>query len=128
MRSLRAVLRGVETTPWRWFHTWRVTQTSRTPQVDTTVPPTLASTMGNASDEPATVQKNATVVAISVNDPRITARTAAVRTGSGSLRVPTGSSTHSSPPGPRRSAVPISTSLPLPTVGRIRSLSGPTHQ
>ena len=33
----RAVLLGVETTPWRWFHTWRVTQTSRAPQVATIV-------------------------------------------------------------------------------------------
>ncbi len=78
----------------RWFHIWRVTQTSRAPQVATTVLTTLLITIGNASQEPAIVHRNATVACISVTAMMITARTAAVRTGSGSRRLRAGSSIH----------------------------------
>ena len=60
-RSRRAVLLGIDTTPLRWFHTWRVTQTSSTPQVARTVLPTLLITIGKASQEPASVHRNATI-------------------------------------------------------------------
>jgi hypothetical protein len=88
------VLLGTEITPFRWFHTWRVTQTSSAPQVATTVLATLLTTMGKASQEPASVHRNATIAWISVTEMISTARTAAVRTGSGSLRLRAGSSTH----------------------------------
>ncbi len=118
------MLRGVDTTPLRWFHTWRVTHTSSTPQVDTTVPPTLASIIGKASDDPVTLQKYATIVEIIVSETRSTARTAAVRTGSGMRRRPTGSSTHSSRPGRRVPAVPMVTS-PTPRGRAHPFLAGP---
>lgn len=60
-RSDRAVLLGSDTTPYRWFHTWRVTQTSTTDQVATTVLTTLLITMGKASQDPAIVHRNATI-------------------------------------------------------------------
>ncbi len=88
------MLLGIETTPWRWFQTWRVTQTSRTAQVATTVLATLLITMGNASQDPASADRNATIAWISVTATTSTARTAAVRTGSGSRRRRAGSSTH----------------------------------
>ena len=55
------MLLGTDTTPWRWFQTWRVTHTSSTAQVATTVLPTLLSTIGKASHDPATVQRNAII-------------------------------------------------------------------
>ncbi len=102
------MLLGSDTTPWRWFHTWRVTQTSSTAQVATTVLATLESTMGNASHDPATVQKNATMAWISVRAAISTARTAAVRTGSAMRRLAAGSSTHSC----RRSPVLMAPATP----------------
>jgi hypothetical protein len=93
-RSARAAALGVDTTPWRWFHTWRVTQTSSTPQVATMVLTTLLSTIGKASQDPASVHRNAVTAWTSVTAMSSTARTAAVRTGSGSLRRFAGSSTH----------------------------------
>jgi hypothetical protein len=77
------VLLGAETTPYRWFHTWRVTHTSSAAQVATTVLATLLRTIGNASQDPATVHRNATTACISVTAMISTARTAASRTGSG---------------------------------------------
>ncbi|CAL2060595.1 protein of unknown function [Streptomyces murinus] len=56
-RSARAVLLGSETTPYRWFHTWRVTQTSTTAQVATTVLTTLLITIGKAGQDSAMVQE-----------------------------------------------------------------------
>ncbi len=88
------MLLGVETTPLRWFHTWRVTQTSSAPQVATTVLTTLLITIGNASHDPARVHRKATIACISVTAMISTARTEAVRTGSGILRRRAGSSTH----------------------------------
>jgi hypothetical protein len=88
------VLLGVEMTPWRCFHTWRVTQTSRAPQVATTVLTTLLITIGNASQDPARVHRKATIAWISVTAMISTARTAAVRTGSGMRGRGAGSSTH----------------------------------
>lgn len=93
-RRERAVLLGAETTPLRWFQTCRVTQTSRAPQVATTVLTTLLITMGNASHEPANVHRKATIACISVNAMISTARTADLRTGSGIRRRDAGSSTH----------------------------------
>lgn len=93
-RSALAVLLGTDTTPWRWFHTWRVTQMSTTLHVATTVLATLLITIGNASQEPAIVHRNATMAWISVTEMINTARTAAVRTGSGIRRRRAGSSTH----------------------------------
>lgn len=55
------MLLGVDTTPLRWFHTWRVTHTSSAPQVATTVLITLLMTMGNASQDPARVHRKATM-------------------------------------------------------------------
>ncbi|MYS48033.1 hypothetical protein GTY23_44055 [Streptomyces sp. SID5998] len=89
------MLLGAETTPLRWFHTWRVTHTSSAAQVATTVLATLLMTIGKASQDPAMVHKNATTAWISVTAMISTARTAASRTGSGSLRRRAGSSTHS---------------------------------
>lgn len=94
-RSARAAALGVDTTPWRWFHTCRVTHTSSTPQVATMVLTTLLSTIGKASQEPARVHRNAVTAWTSVTAMSSTARTAAVRTGSGILRRLAGSSTHS---------------------------------
>jgi len=88
------VLLGVDTTPLRWFHTWRVTQTSRAPHVATTVLTTLLMTMGNASQDPAMAHRKATIAWSSVTAMKSTARTAAVRTGSGIRRRRAGSSTH----------------------------------
>lgn len=88
------MLLGADTTPLRWFHTWRVTQTSSAAQVATTVLAMLLSTMGNASHDPAKVHRNATMACISVTEMMSTARTAAVRTGSGSLRRFADSSIH----------------------------------
>ncbi|KUO18667.1 hypothetical protein AQJ91_24715 [Streptomyces dysideae] len=88
------MLLGIETTPWRWFHTWRVTHTSSAPQVATTVLATLLITIGNASHDPARVHRNATIAWTSVKAMISTARTAAVRTGSGIRRRCAGSSTH----------------------------------
>ncbi|WP_344561538.1 hypothetical protein [Streptomyces axinellae] len=56
--------------------------TSRTAQVATTVLPTVHSTIGKASHTAAIEQKNATMSCTSVSATMITARTAAVRTGS----------------------------------------------
>jgi hypothetical protein len=58
-RNCRAVLLGTDTTPLRWFHTCRVTHTSSTDQVATTVDATLLSTMGKASQEVVTVPRKA---------------------------------------------------------------------
>ena len=88
------MLLGADTTPYRWYHTWRVTQTSSTPHVATTVLATLLSTMGKASQEPANVHRTAITAWINVTATMSTARTAAVRTGSGSRRRRAGSSTH----------------------------------
>lgn len=55
---------------------------------------TLLITMGNASQDPAIVLRKATIAWISVKAMRSTARTAAVRTGSGNRRRRAGSSTH----------------------------------
>ena len=55
------MLLGVDTTPLRWFHTCRVTQTSRTDQVATTVLTTLLITIGKASQDPARVHRKATM-------------------------------------------------------------------
>ncbi|KUN75258.1 hypothetical protein AQJ66_36340 [Streptomyces bungoensis] len=88
------MLLGSETTPYRWFQAWRVTHTSTTAQVATTVLTTLLITIGNASQDPAIVHRNATVAWISVTEMISTARTAAVRTGSGIRRRFAGSSTH----------------------------------
>ncbi len=88
------MLLGSETTPYRWFHTWRVTHTSTTAQVATTVLTTLLITMGKASQDPASVHRNATIAWISVTAMMMRARTAAVRTGSGSGCRRAGSSTH----------------------------------
>ncbi|MBT2394161.1 hypothetical protein J7E87_33330 [Streptomyces sp. ISL-1] len=49
----------MDTTPLRWFHTCRVTHTSSTAHVATTVLPTLLSTIGKASQDPASVHRNA---------------------------------------------------------------------
>ncbi len=101
----RAVLLGTDTTPCRWFHTCRVTHTSRTHQVATTVPAILASTIGNASQDSASVDRKATIASISVTATTSTARTAAVRTGSGIRRRRAGSSRHNGRyPGRRSSA------------------------
>lgn len=54
------MLLGTETTPLRWFHTCRVTQTSSTDHVATTVLATPPSTMGKASQDPAIVHRKAT--------------------------------------------------------------------
>ena len=59
-RSRRAVLLGTDTTPFRWFHTCRVTHTSSTDQVATTVLATPLSTIGKASHDPASVHRKAT--------------------------------------------------------------------
>lgn len=91
----RAVLLGTDTTPLRWFHTCRVTHTSSTDHVATTVPATPVSTIGKASQDPASVHRKATMARMIVSDMMRTARTAAVRTGSGILRRTAGSSTHS---------------------------------
>lgn len=88
------MLLGSETTPFRWFHTWRVTHTSTTAQVASTVLATALITMGNASQDPANVHRNATIAWISVTAITMTARTAAVRTGSGNGCRRAGSSTH----------------------------------
>ncbi|GHJ20621.1 hypothetical protein ACH4LN_31195 [Streptomyces albus] len=58
--------------------------TSSTAQVATTVEAMVDSTIGKASHTPAIEQKNATMSCTSVSATMITARTAAVRTGSGS--------------------------------------------
>ena len=50
--------------------------------------------MGNANHDPARVHRNATIAWISVTAMISTARTAAVRTGSGILRRRAGSSIH----------------------------------
>ncbi|MBE9499515.1 hypothetical protein IHE61_18395 [Streptomyces sp. GKU 257-1] len=81
-RRLAALL-GSESTPCRCTHTCRVIHTSRTAQVATTVLPMVDSTIGNASQTAAIEQKNATMSCTSVSAAMITARTAAVRTGSG---------------------------------------------
>lgn len=94
-RSCRAELLGTETTPLRWFQTCLVTHTSSTDQVATTVLPTLLSTIGKASQDPASVHSNATMAWMIVSDMMRTARTADLRTGSGIRRRPAGSSTHS---------------------------------
>ncbi len=60
-RSLLAVLLGCERTPLRCTHTWRVTHTSSTAQVATTVLATVLSTAGKANQAPAIAQKNATM-------------------------------------------------------------------
>ncbi|CAL9631963.1 hypothetical protein SUDANB145_06101 [Streptomyces sp. enrichment culture] len=88
------MLFGIEITPCRWIQTWRVTHTSSTPHVAATVLATLLSSMGKASQDPAIVHRKATIAWISVTATMITARTAAVRTGSGSRRRRAGSSTH----------------------------------
>ncbi len=88
------MLLGTDTTPLRWFQTWRVTHTSSAPQVAAIVLTTLLITMGNASQDPAIVPRKATIAWISVTAMRRTARTAAVRTGSGKRRRRAGSSTH----------------------------------
>ncbi|GGK06617.1 hypothetical protein GCM10011583_42870 [Streptomyces camponoticapitis] len=69
--------------------------------------------MGKASHEPASVQKNAVIAWISVTDAMITARTAAVLTGSGIRRRIAGSSTQSRPerPVPRGAGSSTSTSV-----------------
>ncbi|MFE0645764.1 hypothetical protein ACFW2Y_29750, partial [Streptomyces sp. NPDC058877] len=90
----RAVLLGSDTTPLRWRHTWRVIQTSTTLQVATTVEATAVMVIGKASHAPATVQRKATTAWMSVTEVSITARTAALRTGSGIRRRPRSSSTH----------------------------------
>ncbi|GLX52329.1 hypothetical protein Shyhy01_52790 [Streptomyces hygroscopicus subsp. hygroscopicus] len=75
---------------------------------------TLLITMGKAAQEPAMVQRNATIACISVTEMMISARTAAVRTGSGSGCRRAGSSTHNglwSRRAPYRSAVPFTVSL-----------------
>ena len=58
------------------------------------MPVTLPITMGNASQDPASVHRKATIAMISVTATTSTARTAAVRTGSGRRRRRAGSSTH----------------------------------
>ncbi|GGT77921.1 hypothetical protein GCM10010272_22140 [Streptomyces lateritius] len=63
----------------------------------TTVLPTEVSSIGNASQEPVTAQKKATIACMSVTDVSSTARTAAARTGSGNRRRPFSSSTHNCP-------------------------------
>lgn len=78
------MLLGTETTPFRWFHTCRVTQTSRAAQVATTVLATLLRTIGKASQDSVIVHRKATTACISVTAMMSTARTADVRTGSGS--------------------------------------------
>ncbi len=88
------MLLGSETTPCRWFHTWRVTHTSTAAHVATTVPATPPITIGNASQEPASAHRNATIAWISVTAMTRTARTAAARTGSGTGCRRAGSSTH----------------------------------
>lgn len=55
------MLLGADTTPLRWFQTWRVTHTSRTPQVARMVLTMLLMIMGNASQEPASVHRKATM-------------------------------------------------------------------
>lgn len=55
---------------------------------------TLLITMGKASQDPARVLRKATMAWISVTAMTSTARTAAVRTGSGIRRRRAGSSTH----------------------------------
>lgn len=93
-RKARAVLLGMDTTPWRWFQTWRVTHTSSAPHVAAIVLTTLLITMGNASQDPAIVHRKATMAWSRVTAMRRTARTAADRTGSGKRRRRAGSSTH----------------------------------
>ncbi|WP_372499153.1 hypothetical protein [Streptomyces somaliensis] len=112
-RSCRAVLLGSDTTPYRCFQTCRVTHTSSTDQVATTVLPTLLSTSGKADQTSASVNRYAATAWISVSATISPARTAAVRTGSGSLRRPAGSSTHNS-----RRPVPIR--RPSPPLDRHR--------
>lgn len=58
---------------------------------------TLLMTIGKASQDPAMVQRKATIACISVTAMMMTARTAAVRTGSGIRRRRAGSSTHNGP-------------------------------
>ncbi|WP_033037133.1 hypothetical protein, partial [Streptomyces monomycini] len=78
----------------RCTQTWRVTQTSSTAQVATTVLATVQSTAGNANQAPAIVQKNATMAWTRVSAAMMTARTAAVRTGSAIRGLAAGSSCH----------------------------------
>lgn len=79
----RAALLGVEITPCRWIHTWRVTHTSSTAQVANTVLVTVHSSAGKANHTPASEHSTATVSWTSVTATIRTARTAARRTGSG---------------------------------------------
>ncbi|KND43393.1 hypothetical protein IQ64_18815 [Streptomyces stelliscabiei] len=88
------MLLGAEITPLRWFHTWRVTQTSSTPQVAAIALAKVLSTMGNAGHESASVHRTATIAWTRVAAMMRTARTAAVRTGSGNRRLRAGSSIH----------------------------------
>lgn len=92
-------------------------QTSRTLQVATTVKTTALTVTGNASQEPDTVQKNATTAWTSVTDVIITARTAAVRTGSGIRCRARSSSTHNC----RADRDSCSIALSLPTPNDYRS-------
>ncbi|EFK98599.1 predicted protein [Streptomyces sp. SPB78] len=94
LRNCRAVLPGWDTTPLRCTHTCRVTHTSRTPHVATTVLATLLSTIGKASQEPASVHRKAVTAWHSVSATMMTARTAEVRTASGRRRRTAGSSLH----------------------------------
>ncbi|GAA3112851.1 hypothetical protein GCM10020254_68940 [Streptomyces goshikiensis] len=64
----------------------------------TTVPAIPQSAIGNASQEPVTMRRNAIVASVSVTATISTARTAESRTGSGSLRRGDSSSTHSDRP------------------------------
>ncbi|BBC97260.1 hypothetical protein SRO_6084 [Streptomyces rochei] len=75
---------------------------------------TLLITIGKAGQDSAMVQRNATIASISVTEMMISARTAAVRTGSGSGCRRAGSSTHKGRCSrciPYRSAVPFTVSL-----------------
>ncbi|GHH20098.1 hypothetical protein GCM10017674_73590 [Streptomyces gardneri] len=72
--------------------------------------------IGKASQEPATEQKKATTPWMSVTDVIITARTAAVRTGSGIRCRPFSSSTHNC----RADRDSCSIVLSLPTTERLR--------
>ncbi|GHF17683.1 hypothetical protein GCM10018772_48720 [Streptomyces fumanus] len=83
---------------------------------------TLLITMGNASQDPASVARKATIAWISVRATISTARTAAVRTGSGSRRRRAGSSTHNGRyPCPARPRSPASRRTPGPAAGILRS-------
>ncbi len=91
---MRAELLGAEMTPLRCRQTCRVTHTSSTPQVAATVLAMELSTIGKANHDSPSVHSTATIAWTSVNAMMMTARTAAVRTGSGSRRRRAGSSVH----------------------------------